>query len=175
MIKGVNVIIRSIIKSDRESYFNWINDRELVHFNSIFKPISELDHHDWFEKISKLKNLVIYSIIERSSNILIGSCSLRNINYVFKSAELQIRIGEKDYHNTGFGSEAIKLLLKHAFLDLNLKRVYLYVFENNLRAVKAYKKCGFLEEGCLRSAAYIDGKYLNIKLMAILKNEYIKL
>jgi RimJ/RimL family protein N-acetyltransferase len=59
----------------------------------------------------------------------------------------------------GYGTEAVKLLLKFAFNDLNLNKVYLKVFQNNERAIKCYLKAGFVKEGLLRKESFIDGSY----------------
>jgi len=103
---------------------------------------------------------------------LVGSCSLRNILQQAKNAELQIRIGVEYYRNKGYGTSAIKLLLQFGFLDLNLKRIYLNVFSNNLAAIKSYEKVGFIKEGLKRKAVFIEGKYLDVLMMSILDSEY---
>jgi len=172
MIKGNLVTIRHLEESDRKIYHKWINDRDLVNFNKVYRPISEANHNDWFDKVTKKHDLVIFSIVENNNNFLIGSCSLRNIDYFHKNARLQIRIGESDKRSKGFGSEAVFLLLCHAFEDLNLERVYLNVFVNNKRAIKAYNRIGFIEEGLLRRAVFINGSYIDAKLMSVLKDEF---
>jgi len=172
MIKGNLVTIRHLEEGDRKIYHKWINDRSLVNFNKVYKPISDANHNEWFDNITKKNNLVIFSIVENSNNSLIGSCSLRNIDYFHKNARLQIRIGESDKRSKGFGSEAIFLLLCHAFEDLNLERVYLNVFTNNKRAIKAYSNIGFIEEGLLRRAVFINGSYIDAKLMSVIKTDF---
>jgi RimJ/RimL family protein N-acetyltransferase len=62
--------------------------------------------------------------------------------------------------------------LRFAFDDLNLERVYLHVFETNKAAIRVYEKIGFVHEGVLRKAAYINGEYLSLIVMGILKDEY---
>ena len=172
MIKGNLVTIRHLKEGDRNIYHKWINDRALVNFNKIYRPISEVNHNDWFDKVTKIYNLAIFSIVENSDNSLIGSCSLRNIDYLHKNARVQIRIGESDKRGNGFGSEAVFLLLCHAFEDLNLERVYLNVFVDNKRAIKAYNKIGFIEEGLLRRAVFINGSYVDSILMSVIKSEF---
>ena len=112
--------------------------------------------------------MAMFSIVEKKSNLLIGTCSLRSINHQHRNAELQIRIGVAKARGVGYGVEAVNLLLDHAFLDLNLQRVFLNVFEGNEVAIAAYKKCGFEMEGCQRRAVFIDGKYLDVYMMSVL-------
>jgi RimJ/RimL family protein N-acetyltransferase len=168
-MNGNSVSLRPLIEEDLSSYFNWINNRELVQYNSSYKPISIFEHCNWFRSVSLQKDIAIFSIVENQTNRLIGTCSLRNINLLHKNAELQIRIGESEYQNQGFGKEAIQLLVDYGFNDLNLIRIYLHVFSDNQRAIKAYQYCNFEIEGLLKKAAFINGTYKDIHVMAILR------
>ncbi|RUR00293.1 N-acetyltransferase [Legionella septentrionalis] len=170
-MRGERVTLRPLLKEDSPHYFKWINHKELVLCNAAFKPVSEQEHEAWFSKVTSDPNAVLFSIVANQDNRLIGSCSLRRINMLHKNAELQIRIGEIDYHNRGFGSEAVHLLVQYGFANLNLERIYLHVFANNKKAIKAYEKCKFQQEGILRKAAYVNGSYINVHIMAILKDE----
>jgi RimJ/RimL family protein N-acetyltransferase len=67
----------------------------------------------------------------------------------------------------------MRLLLKHGFDTLNLNRIYLRVFETNPRAIRAYEKAGFTHEGCQRQAEFKEGRYLDVLVMSILRNEYL--
>ena len=172
-MRGKLVTLRPIVKEDSDCYFRWINNKALVLKNADYRPISKIEHISWFNSLSLKTNMVIFSIVKNENNKLIGTCSLRNIDLNHKNAELQIRIGEVIYHGQGLGSEAVCLLLKHGFSYLNLKRIYLHVFCNNIRAIKAYEKCGFCLEGVLRKAACIEGKFIDVKVMSIINEDYI--
>ena len=121
--------------------------------------------------LKKRFDLVIFVIEHNASGHAIGTCQLFNINWRHRSAELQIRIGDQRFQNQGLGSEAVQLLCRFGFDDLNLHRVYLSVFQNNKRAIGAYRKCGFVEEGVMREAAFIDGQWLNVMLMGLHNDE----
>lgn len=168
-MQGNLVNLRAPRQEDSNSYFRWINDRELVLQNSTYRPISEVEHERWFNNLAQDKNQVLFSIVENEHGYLIGSCSLRHINWIHSNAELQIRIGEKEFHGRGYGAEAITLLLQHGFNDLHLQRIYLEVFSNNTRAISAYEKAGFITEGVKKKAAYINGVFIDILLMAIIQ------
>ena len=103
---------------------------------------------------------------------MIGVCQLHSISHVHRSAELQIRIGDDEERGKGYGGEAVRLLVGFAFSDLNLERVGLHVFSTNKRALGLYAKTGFKVEGRLRKAAYIDGVYVDIILMGLMKDEW---
>ncbi len=58
-------------------------------------------------------------------------------------------------------------MVDHAFEGLNLNRVWLTVFENNPRGVRAYEKAGFRVEGRLRQECFREGRYWDAIFMAI--------
>ncbi|UVT16833.1 MAG: GNAT family N-acetyltransferase [Nitrospira sp.] len=154
--------------------FKWINHREEVLLNAPYKPVSETQHQTWFESIQQRSDLVVFGIRVRKNDKLIGSCQLHGIHPIHRTAELQIRVGDASARNSGNGTEAIHLLLNFAFKDLNLHRVHLHVFATNTMAIRAYEKVGFVREGMLRKAAHVDGTYVDIVLMALLREEYGK-
>jgi RimJ/RimL family protein N-acetyltransferase len=164
------VRLRSVRDEDSDLLFGWINNRDLVILNAPFRPISNLEHQQWFENLSSRKNLVFFMIEDVDSGLAIGSCQLTNIHDVHRSAELQIRIGRSDYQNKGAGSEAVRLLIEHGFDKMKLHRIMLYVFSTNLRAMHVYKKNGFQQEGVLREAAFIDGRWLDVNVFGLINS-----
>lgn len=169
MLKGSNVFLSPLQKEDSRQLYEWINDRELVLFNAPYKPVSERHHQAWFEAIQQRNDVVIFGIRLLEEGKLIGSCQLHSINYVHRSAELQIRLGDTEQRGRGYGTEAVRLLMDFAFKDLNLQRVHLHVLSTNVVAIRVYEKVGFMREGLLRRAAYIDGQYADVVVMGILR------
>lgn len=172
MLKTDRVSLSPIVQSELPRLFSWINDRDLVLLNAPYKPITEGEHAAWFESVENRDDIVIFGISVLETGKLIGTCQLHTINYIHRSAELQIRIGEREERGKGYGTEATRLLLDFAFKDLNLHRVHLHVLANNEAARRMYKKLGFVEEGILRKAGHIDGVYVDIVVMGILRDEY---
>ena len=79
-----------------------------------------------------------------------------------------ITIGDKAYWGRGYGREAVWLLVEYGFTKLNLRRIYLRVHGRNERAIRAYRACGFIEEGRLRQHVWNDGAYDDLLYMAVL-------
>jgi RimJ/RimL family protein N-acetyltransferase len=171
MLQSKNIYLAPIHPEDYELLFQWINDRDTVLFNSSYKPIHRNMHQEWFETITKREDQRIFGIRLKGGEKLIGTCQLTEIDQLNRLAQLQIRIGNDSERGKGYGTEAIRLLLKYAFNDLNLNRVYLFLYANNERAYQSYLKAGFKREGLLRSAAYIDGKYTDVVVMGVLREE----
>lgn len=174
MHKTLKVYLSPLKSEDAPTLFNWINQRDLVLFNSGYKPIHERNHQLWFESITQKNDVFIFAIRKVEGDEIIGSCQLNNVNWINRNAELQIRIAADSERGKGFGADALLLLLKFGFNDLNLNKIYLNVFATNSRAVKAYEKVGFNKEGDFKQQAYINGSYLDVVFMAILKEHYDK-
>ncbi len=174
MLQSKHVTLTPLTSEDLSSLFDWINDREQVLFNAPYKPVYWEQHKTWFESIQHQSDVMIFGIHLGDAKKLIGSCQLHSINTIHRAAELQIRIGDIKERGHGYGTEAAQLLLEFAFKDLNLHRVYLYVFADNAPAIRTYEKVGFKREGLLRQAAYIDGNYVDVVAMGILREEYVR-
>jgi RimJ/RimL family protein N-acetyltransferase len=154
--------------------FTWINDRDTALWNAPYHPVSEGDHRSWSGAIAAATDRVFFVIRRNGDDRTIGACQLHSIHPVHRTAELQTRIGEVGDRGQGFGTEAVRLLLKFAFEDLNLHRVQLQVFASNAAALRVYEKAGFVREGTLRQAAHIGGQYVDVVVMGILREDYAR-
>lgn len=171
---GKQVCLTPLHQEDRETLYQWITHRETLLYNGPYKPISDLQHGSWFDKVRGDEGSYIFAIRLREGGELIGSCQLFHINWVSRVAELQVRLGHSQHRGRGWGAEAIALLLGFAFRDLNLNKVGLKVFADNQRAIRAYEKNGFCHEGRLRQEVFRDGVYEDLLCMGILQVEWRK-
>jgi RimJ/RimL family protein N-acetyltransferase len=174
MHKGQHIVLSPLTEADLPILYDWINDRSQVLFNTGYKPISAVAHLEWFRSIQGRRDLYVLGIRLNDTGELIGSCQLKGIHPVYRIAELQCRIGRADQRGKGLGTEAVRLLLDFAFRDLNLQRVFLHVFATNERAIRAYEKAAFMREGVMRRAAYLDGQYVDVLIMGILREEHLR-
>jgi diamine N-acetyltransferase len=182
MITGERIRFRAVERDDLPAFVTWLNDLEVRQGILIYHPFSLVEEENWFDGM--LKRPVdehILGIEVKETHMqsgeenwkLIGSLGFTNIDWRNRSSEFGILIGEKAYWNQGYGTEAVRLLLKHGFNTLNLNRIFLHVFENNPRAIRAYEKAGFVYEGRLRQSEFKDGRYVDTLVMSILKEEYL--
>ena len=111
----------------------------------------------------------------RATGRLIGSCAFSQLDPDNGSVLYHITIGEKDAWGRGYGTEATRLMLDHAFGTLGLHRVALSVFSFNERAIRSYQKVGFAIEGRSREAIWRDGRYWDELQMSILAEEWRRL
>lgn len=103
---------------------------------------------------------------------LIGFAAIHSIEWNNQSGVLSIGIGQAEDQGQGYGSEALQLVLRFAFEELNLFRVGLDVIANNARAIRAYEKAGFQVEGRMRQSVFRDGVRTDRLMMSILLPEW---
>lgn len=169
MIKGKDVYLSPVEPEETSLLMEWINDRETVHFNTYYLPVSKVQQKGWYERMMKSGDAYLFGIRKNRSGKLIGTCQLCNINMIDRNAELRIRIGDKKERGKSYGTQASGLLLDFGFNDLNLLKIYLHVFSGNERAISSYLKSGFRIEGTLKKHAYVNGVYTDVKVMSIFK------
>ena len=108
----------------------------------------------------------------RATDRLIGTCALSQLDSDNGSALFHITIGEKDVWGRGYGTEATRLMLDHAFGTLSLHRIGLSVFSFNERAIRSYRSCGFVVEGRAREAIWRDGRWWDEVSMSVLESDW---
>ncbi len=173
MIIGDLINLRALKRIESKQILEWVNNPSLKYWTGTVFPISEIEHEEWFEKKLNEKVNKLFGIEERKSGNLIGVIGLSNTDLFNKSTELFTYIGDEQYCGKGFGTDAIKTLVRFAFEELNLHRISLVVFSYNTRAIASYKKVGFVTEGVLKESLYKGGKYHDKIIMAILNDRGI--
>jgi RimJ/RimL family protein N-acetyltransferase len=158
---------------DAEKWAEWFNDLEvtLPLGDEAYSPSTLEGESETISAMTKDRSHV-FSIVDLQTDTLIGRCLLFGVNLVDRTAMLGIVIGEKSCWSSGYGQEAIRLLLDYGFNLLNLNSVMLGVFAFNERAITCYKKVGFKEIGRRRQARIIGGKKYDAVLMDILAEEF---
>jgi len=116
-----------------------------------------------------------FSIRTLADDKLVGGTDIEIVNWNGRNAFVGIFIGGREDWGKGYGTDAMKVLLRYAFMELNLWRVSLGVFEYNPRAVRSYEKAGFHHEGSMRQALNREGRRWDMLFMGILREEWMKL
>lgn len=124
--------------------------------------------------VNSSKNLKL-AICLKENDKYIGNIYLTDIDYKNRNAGYSIIIGEKEYWGKGLAKESLMIILKHAFINLGLVRVYARYLKDNLAPINVAKKCGFKEEGILRKAVLKNGEYQDIKIMSIIREDFDQL
>jgi RimJ/RimL family protein N-acetyltransferase len=103
---------------------------------------------------------------------LIGFVAFDGISWQHGDTFVAIGIGDPAYRGKGYGTDAMQVMLRYGFMELNLHRISLDVFEYNERALKSYLKAGFVIEGRQRGMLRRDGRRWDFIYMGILRDEW---
>lgn len=173
-VSDVSVYLRCLEPDDLERTYKWHNDPKLYEsLGGVFRYVSRASEEEWLRKASSYSaNEVSLAICLTNGGRHIGNVYLRNIDWVSRRAELHIFIGEPNERSNGYGTAAVNQVLQHAFQDLGLHRVYLFVLEDNKPAIRTYEKCGFAVEGRLRQHAFKGGAFKDVVVMGICSNDW---
>ena len=164
--------IRPIQERDTSLIVQWRN-ADAVRSRFIFQEKFTVElHENWMKK--KVKTGEVVQFIIEIEDRPVGSVYLRDCDFHNQKAEFGIFIGEDDARGRGVGAEAIRQILDYAFYSLNLNKIFLRVFKDNIRAISCYEKAGFKCEGCAREDVIVNNKKCDIVFMSILKEEWSK-
>jgi len=175
MLIGKNIILRPLKIDDLEKVNEWRNNLELIKMTQgiRFPKTIEMDR-DWFENALKDKsnNNIYFGIDEIEKNEFIGIIQLTNIDYISGTCVIGISIGDKSKRGKGYSMEAQKLLYEYAFKMLNIRKITSYVAVYNNISIKMFEKGGFKEEGKLQKHIFIDGKYHDVVILSLFRENF---
>ena len=164
--------LRELEREDVNTINQWRNDASLIAcLGAPYRFINGEVDKAWYEQYMHSRNNTVRCVIVDDNNTVLGLISLVNINYINRSAELHIMIGDSENRGKGIGTFAVKSMVDHAFLNLNLHRIELGVLENNYPAIRLYEKTGFVKEGIKRESHYKNGEYVNMIMMGLLNTD----
>ena len=151
MIIGSKVILREKRLADAKDDYAWETDPELAQLDAV-PPATTTFHQYLSDYANELRHSLLTShrfAVDTPDGKHIGNCSYYNINETKGEAELGIMIGNRDYWDKGYGTDAVTSLINYLFRQTNLNRIYLKTLESNSRAQKCFPKCGFTPYGHL--------------------------
>ena len=171
---GSTTYLRPVDKDDAPELATWINDPEVTRFLLMYRPLAVGQEEEFLKRMHASETDLILGIVTRAEDQFIGVLGLHQMDQRSRHAQLGITIGDKNYWGKGHGTEAVRLVVDHAFQTLNFNRVWLRVVEFNARAIRSYEKVGFRVEGRLRQQMFRDGRYWDEIVMAILREDWEK-
>lgn len=164
----MTIYLRPMTYEDTDLIISWRN-QELVRRNFIYQELfTRESHENWIRTMVETGRVVQMVICETAGDKPVGSVYLRDIDRRHKKAEYGIFIGEEQARGRGYGTMAARLMIRYAFDEMGLHRLFLRAFADNAQAIRSYEKAGFEREACLREDVCIDGQYRDIVLMGIL-------
>lgn len=161
-IIGDKIILRAIESGDNQMLLDIINDSEteaLVAGNSW--PLSMESQLKWYSRLENDSSVLRCTIAEKETNAPLGTLILNEIDYKNGTGHIHIKMAKGDARGKGYGTDAIKTILKYSFDELRLNCIFANILSFNTASIKLFEKCGFKRDGVLRARVYKQGKYID--------------
>jgi RimJ/RimL family protein N-acetyltransferase len=163
---GHGVTLAPLLEKQLGQMLVWRNDRRIWKWCRQNSVISEAQHVGWFRSLPTRPDVRMFSIIADNGDF-VGVCGLTSIDYINSRAEVSLYIAP-DRQRTGLGSQAMRTLIDHAFLDLNLHQVWGESFAES-PANGLAEKLGFERTGVRPSFYYREGAYVSTNMYHLLR------
>ena len=156
----------------------WTHDAEFMRLMELkpVRPLSAAMVKKQYEAIEKemdeQKSLFYFTIRARDDDRFIGKALIEYVDWASGNAYLRLGIGEAEFRRKGYGSQALNLLLRYAFGEMNLYRVTAVVPAYNLGAMRLFQKFGFMEEVRRRKVLHRDGEFWDAIGFGLLNAEW---
>ena len=165
-------------EKDPEIESRWTQDASYLRLISLHPalPASPAQIKKRYEAIEKdqdeKKNLYYFTLRMLGDDRLIGFARLQWIEWSNGAGFIELGIGDLNDRLQGYGSEALRLLLRFAFDELNLYRLTAIIPEYNAIALHVFSKAGFIEEVRRRQSVNRDGRRWDLLHLGILNEEW---
>ena len=156
----------------------WTHDAEFMRLMELkpvrpFSPAMVKKQYESIEKeMDEQKNLFYFTIRAREDDRFIGKAVIEWVDWANGNSYIRLGIGEPEYRRKGYGTQALYILLRYAFVELNLHRVTAVVPAYNEGAIRLFQKFGFVEEVRRRKALHRDGEFWDIIGFGLLNAEW---
>ncbi|MCP4447215.1 MAG: GNAT family N-acetyltransferase [Myxococcales bacterium] len=168
-----DIVLRRPEQEDVDALYHFKNDPEVAGLLGGFSlGYAKADLSSWVEYHRTKANEALWVIADSDSNACLGHVGLYDIDHRVALAEFAIMLGDKSVWGRGLGKRITHAVVQYGFEWLNLNRIELSALVSNERAIHIYHSIGFRSEGVRRQAQFKDGRYLDIQLMAILRDEF---
>ena len=168
ILHGMNVVLRPIELEDAEFLRCMINDPKMEAFVVGYSfPVSKVDQVEWIKNLGNRKNE--FRAIIDVKGTAIGTVMLTDIDFKNGTAEIHIKIADKQNRGCGYGKDVVQCLTNYAFEELRLNCLYCSIREDNIASQRLFESCGYEYEGILRSRMFKSGKHFDLKSYSIVR------
>lgn len=173
-LHGERVRLTAIERDDLPTIARWHTDETFGRFynGTPAVPRSAQRWAAWLEEIEGESNAFYFAVRHTQTTQLLGIADISGILWNNRNGALGLGIGAVEHRRQGYGGDAMRLLLRFAFEELNLHRVWLTVFSYNHGAIQMYEGLGFTHEGTHREHILRGGQAHDMHLYGLLQREW---
>ncbi len=173
VIETKRLILREVTSEDANDMFTYLSDKDVVKPMGLepFHTVRDVwDEIRWYKSIYEEGTGIRWGITLKDSGKVIGSCGLLNRIPKHYRAEVGYELS-KDYWGKGIASEVLEAVVKYGYHQFQLERIEALIEPANLSSQKLVEKQGFRREGLLRHYEYTCGKFDDLYMYSIIKED----
>jgi [ribosomal protein S5]-alanine N-acetyltransferase len=177
LIETDRLILRKIVKDDANHVLKYLSDKEVMKYYGLesFKTIHEaLEEISWYESILNKKTGIRWGMTLKGEGKVIGSCGFLNRVPQHYRTEVGYELS-RNYWGYGIASEALEAVIRYGFKYFQFQRIEALIEPLNIPSQKLVEKQGFIKEGLLRNYEFTCGKFDNLYMYSLLKQDFDKL
>jgi RimJ/RimL family protein N-acetyltransferase len=171
-LAGQKVRLRPLVIPDAPRLVALLGDPAVTRNLRLRTPVTLGAEREFIAALAHATDQLVLGITAADDGRLLGVCGLHQLGDPARQAELGLFLGGPEEWGKGFGTEVTRLLCGHGFEVLGLNRIWLHVYADNARGLRAYERVGFRREGLLRQAALRDGEHVDVVAMGLLTSEW---
>jgi RimJ/RimL family protein N-acetyltransferase len=178
MLIGERTRLRRVERDDLSRIVAWLNEPAVRENLLLAYPLSRDEEERWYEDVLKQEPATRPFIVEIPAPTgagawsPIGIVAFHGVDWRARSGEVGIFLGDTTVWGRGYGTDALRTLVRWGFEELNLNRVWLRVYDDNGRAIRSYEKLGLRHEGRLRQERFHRGRYADMLILGLLREEF---
>ena len=168
------LILRQVTKDDANSLLKYLSDKEVMKYVGLepFKSIDDaLDEISWYKSIFEKRTGIRWGITLKEQGEVIGSCGFLNLVSQHYRSEIGVELS-REHWGKGIASEAFEAVIRYGFEQMNLQRIEALIEPPNIQSQKLAEKQGFIREGLLRNYEFTCGKFDDLYMYSLLKQEF---
>jgi RimJ/RimL family protein N-acetyltransferase len=171
MLKGERVTLRAVERDDLKRLHELQRNVDLVLLSDgMWQPIPLASLEKDYDKHVSDDDKAWFAI--EVAGTVVGDLNLHHRDRRSGVSAFGVAIYDPAYVGQGYGREAIGLMLDWAFRIQNYQRIWLDTWATNERAIRCYRALGFVEEGRQRRQLYVNGEYIDVVIMGLLREEW---
>ncbi|WP_046173505.1 GNAT family N-acetyltransferase [Domibacillus indicus] len=176
LLETKRLVLRKVTKEDANSILNYLSDEEVVKYYGLepFKSLSDaFEEISWYQSIQNNKTGIRWGITLKEQGAVIGSCGFHHIVSQHFRTEIGFELNKEQW-GKGIAVEAVEAIISYGFEHMNFQRIEALIEPPNLSSQKTVEKLGFIREGLLRNYEFTRGKFDDLYMYSLLKQDFDK-
>jgi RimJ/RimL family protein N-acetyltransferase len=172
---GKRVLLRPVTAADAPGLVELLNEpevRRLTGTHGQVRPGALERAEQWYSSRAAEDDRLDLAVVEQATGEYVGEVVLNELHADNRSCSFRIALVGPRAFGRGYGTEATRLILAHAFETVGVHRVELEVFAFNPRARHVYEQVGFVHEGTKRQALHWQGAWVDAQILAVLADDW---